>query len=170
MLEGTEQVNESSENNLPSTKLEFMEEVESAINVPESLKIDTSHTLQCQPVLRSTSQCGADTEENHQQCPLQDQAEQDTEVCQDDDEYSAKGTIAEATSTQSEQLPTVFLPTNEVTIPIEKVGCILVTSHLQQFRDDYPPSTDKNAFLRCLPHAVIIRKCKKNQGDPLTFD
>ena len=29
----------------------------------------------------------------------------------------------------------------------EKVGCILVTNHLQQFLEDYPPSSDKQAFL-----------------------
>ena len=29
----------------------------------------------------------------------------------------------------------------------EKVGCILVTSHLQQFLEEYPPSSDKHAFL-----------------------
>ena len=56
MSEATEQVNESSENNLPPAKQESMEEVESASNIPESLKIDTGHTLQHQPVLRSTSQ------------------------------------------------------------------------------------------------------------------
>ena len=56
-------------------------------------------------------------------------------------------TVAEATSTQPEQLLTVFLPTDEVTIPTEKVGCILVTSHLHQFLEDYPPSSDKHAFL-----------------------
>ena len=27
------------------------------------------------------------------------------------------------------------------------VGCILVTSHLQQFLEDYPPSSDRQAFL-----------------------
>ena len=43
--EATEQVNESFENNLPTAKQESMEEVESAINIPKSLKIDTSHTL-----------------------------------------------------------------------------------------------------------------------------
>ena len=43
MSEATGQVNESSENNLPSAKQEFMEEVESSINIPESLKLDTSH-------------------------------------------------------------------------------------------------------------------------------
>ena len=57
-----------------------MEEVESVINIPESLKIDTGHTLQCQPVLRSTSQHCTDQDENCQQCPLRDQAEQDTDV------------------------------------------------------------------------------------------
>ena len=56
MSETTEQVNESSQNNLPTAKQESIEEVELAINIPESLKIDTGHTLQCQPVLKSTSQ------------------------------------------------------------------------------------------------------------------
>ena len=56
MSEATEQVNESSENNLPTAKQKSIEEVESAINIPESLKIDTSYTLPCQPVLKSTSQ------------------------------------------------------------------------------------------------------------------
>ena len=147
MSEATEQVNKSSENNLPPAKQEFMEEVESAVNILESLKIDTGHTLRHQPVLRSTSQHCTDTDENHQQCPLRDQAEQDTLVHQDSDEHSAKDTVAEATSTQSEQLLTVFLPTNEVTIPTEKVGCILVTSYFQQFLEEYPPSSDKHAFL-----------------------
>ena len=32
-------------------------------------------------------------------------------------------------------------------MPTEKVGCILVTSHLNQFLEDYPPSSDKQAFL-----------------------
>ena len=56
MSEITEQVTESSDNNLPTAKQEYIEEIESAINIPKSLKIDTSHTLQHQPVLRSTSQ------------------------------------------------------------------------------------------------------------------
>ena len=45
MSEATEQVNESSENDLSTAKLEFMEEVESSVNILESLKIDTGHTL-----------------------------------------------------------------------------------------------------------------------------
>ena len=45
MSETTEQVNESSQNNLPTAKQESTEEVELAINIPESLEIDTSNTL-----------------------------------------------------------------------------------------------------------------------------
>ena len=45
MSEITEQVNESSQNNLPTAKQESIEEIESAINILESLKIDTSQTL-----------------------------------------------------------------------------------------------------------------------------
>ena len=45
MSETTEQVNESSQNNLLTAKQESIEEVESIINIPKSLKIDTGHTL-----------------------------------------------------------------------------------------------------------------------------
>ena len=44
MSEATEQINESSEYSLSSAKQESMEEVESAVNIPESLKTDTGHT------------------------------------------------------------------------------------------------------------------------------
>ena len=52
MSETMEQVNESSQNNLPTAKQESTEEVELAINIPESLKVD--NTLRHQPVLKST--------------------------------------------------------------------------------------------------------------------
>ena len=54
MLETTEEVNESSQNNLPTAKQESIEEIESAINVLESLKIDTGHTLQHQRIKMKT--------------------------------------------------------------------------------------------------------------------
>ena len=44
MSETTEQINESSKYNISSAKQESMEEVESAVNILESLKIDTGHT------------------------------------------------------------------------------------------------------------------------------
>ena len=36
---------------------------------------------------------------------------------------------------------------DEVIMPTKKVGCILVTSHLQKFLEDYPPPSEKQAFL-----------------------
>ena len=56
MSDTTEQINKSSQNNLPTAKQESIEELESAINILESLTIDTGHTLRHQPVLKSTSQ------------------------------------------------------------------------------------------------------------------
>ena len=56
MSEVTEQVNDSSGNNLPTAKQESMEEVETVINILESLQIDTILTIRHQPVLGSTSQ------------------------------------------------------------------------------------------------------------------
>ena len=32
-------------------------------------------------------------------------------------------------------------------MPTEKVGCTLVTSHLKQFLEDYPSSSEKQVFL-----------------------
>ena len=141
MSEAVEQINESSEYNLSSAKQESMEEVGSAVNIPESLKIDTGHTL------RHPSQPCTDADEKCQQHLSPEHAEQDAAVHQDDDEYSAKNAAREPTSIHSDQLLMVLLPTDDVITPTEKVGCILVTSHLQQFLEDYPPSSDKQAFL-----------------------
>ena len=118
-----------------------MEEAESAVNIPESLKIDTGHTSQ------HSSQPCTDTNEKCQQCPSPGHVEKDAAEHQVDNEHSAENAAVEPTSTQSDQPLTVFLPTDNVIMPTEKVGCILVTSHLQQFLEDYPPSSDKQAFL-----------------------
>ena len=115
------------------------------INIPESLKIDTGNTLH-QPILKSTSQHHINRDINHQ-CQLQEQAQQDTDVHHDYDEHTANDSVTEATSTQPGQSLTVFPPTDDVTIPAEKVGCIFVTSHLQKFLEEYPPPSDKQAFL-----------------------
>ena len=141
MSEAAEQINESSKYNLSSAKQESMEEVESAVNIQESLKIDTSHTSQ------HPSQPSTDTDEKCQQRLSPEHAEQDAAIHQDDDENPAKNTAREPTLIHSDQLLMVLLPTDNVITLTEKVGCILVTSHLQQFLEDYPPSSDKQAFL-----------------------
>ena len=46
MSETEEQVNQTSQNNLPTAKQEFIDQTESAINILESPKTDTGHALQ----------------------------------------------------------------------------------------------------------------------------
>ena len=42
--------------------------------------------------------------------------------------------------------------------PAKKVGCILVTSHLKQFLEDYPLSSDKQAFLNIYHMLSLLDK------------
>ena len=79
-------------------------------------------------------------------------------VHQDDNEHSAENAAIEPTSINSDQLLMVFLPTDNVIMPTEKVGCILVTSHLQQFLEDYPPSSDKQAFVDVYHMLSLLNK------------
>ena len=43
-------------------------------------------------------------------------------------------------------------------MPTKKVGCILVTRHLKQFLEDYPPSSDKQAFLDIYHMLTLLDK------------
>ena len=97
--------------------------------------------------MKGTSQHHIDQDVNHQQCQLQGLAEQDTDVHHDDNEHTANDSVTEAILTQPEQSLPVVLPTDDITIPTKKVGCIFVTSHLQQFLKEYPPPSDKQALL-----------------------
>ena len=141
MSQAAEQINESSETNLSLAKQEAMEEVESVGNILESQKIDTSCILRC------PSQPRTDTDKKRQQSPSSEHAEQDTDAHQEDEEHPFLNAVREPISIHSDRLLTVLLPTDDVIMPTEKVDCILVTSHLQQFLEDYPPSSDKQAFL-----------------------
>ena len=55
ILEVEEQIDQTSQNNLVPAKQEFIDEKESAINIPESQKIDTSYSSQWQAVSNSKS-------------------------------------------------------------------------------------------------------------------
>ena len=66
MSEMEEQVNQTSQNNLLTTKQEFIDETESAINIPKSPKTDTSYPLQWQEVNTSTSHHGINLDANLQ--------------------------------------------------------------------------------------------------------
>ena len=152
MSEMEEQVNQNSQNNLHTAKQEFIDDTDSAINILESLKTDTGHPLQWQAVPKSTSQQGIHLDANLQHDQLQDEEEQDTiipdaDVLHNDYDRTAIDTIADGNTIQLEKPITDLFPTDDVTIPNEKVGCIFVTIHLQQFLEGYPPSSDKQAFL-----------------------
>ena len=116
-----------------------MEDTEAGTNILESPKQDTSHTL------RHFSHICADADEKCQQSTISESVEQDTDAQQEDDEHSVEEVTRKTTSMHSEQPMLTYA--DEVITLTEKVGCTLVTSHLQQFLEDYPPSSDKQAFL-----------------------
>ena len=114
----------------------FIVDTNVARNPPESLKSDTGHTSrQHLPVC-------TDADEKCQQIKTSEDVEQDAEA-----QHLMKDTPEETTPIQSEQLHTLPSSTDEVIMPTEKVGCILVSSHLKQFLEDYPSSSEKQVFL-----------------------
>ena len=114
----------------------FTTDINVARNPLESLKSDTGHTS------RQHLPVPTDADEKHQQIKTSEEVEQDANAL-----HPTEDTPEEATQTQSEQLHTLPTSTDKVTMPTEKVGCILVTSHLKQFLEDYPSSSEKQVFL-----------------------
>ena len=81
-------------------------------------------------------------EEKCQQPKTSKDVKQDVEA-----QYPTEDTPDEVIFTQSDQLHTLPTSTDEVRMPTEKVGCILVTSCLMQFLENYFSSSHKQAFL-----------------------
>ena len=71
----------------------------------------------------------------------------DTDVSHNDYDSTAIDIIADGTTIQLEKPVTELFPTDNVTLPNEKVGYIFVTKCLQQFLEEYPPPSDTQAFL-----------------------
>ena len=107
-------------------------------NMPESLKTDTSHN--------TPQECRA-VHENQKQTVTSEDVEPVVNSQHCGEKHTVEDTTEETTTVQS-QLPDIS-PTSrdKICMPTEKVGCILVTSHLKQFLKDYPPSSEKQAFL-----------------------
>ena len=156
ILEVEEQIDQTSQDNLVPAKQEFIDEKESAINILESQKIDTGYSSNWQAVSNSISHQDIDLDANLPDDQLQDKEkedpmEQDTLVYDADvsqDEYYSTAIDVIADSTAIQMGKTVIEPftTDDVMIPNEKVGCIFVTIHLQKYLEEYPPSSDKQAF------------------------
>ena len=105
-----------------------------------SPKTDTGYPLQWQVVSNSATHQGIDLDANLQDDQLQDEEEQnpmeqdivhETDVSHNDYDSTAIDVIADGTTIQLEKPVTELLPTDDVMIPNEKVGCVFVTIHLQ---------------------------------------
>ena len=157
MLEVEEQVDQTSQNNSFPAKQEFIDKKESAINIPESQKIDTGYPSQLQAVSNSISHQGIDLDVNLQDDQLQDEEEQDptkqdtlvhdTDVSQDEYDSTAIDIVADSMTIQMGKPVMEPFTTDDVTMPHQKVGCTFVTICLQQYLEEYLPSSDKQAFL-----------------------
>ena len=157
ILEVEEQVDLISQNNVVAAKQEFIHGKESAINIPESQKIHTSYSSQWQAVPNSISHQDIDLDANLPDDQLQDKAKEDPEqqdilvydpdVSQDEYYSTAIDVITDSMATQMGKPVIEPFTTDDITIPNEKVGCIFVTIRLQKYLEDYPPSSEKQAFL-----------------------
>ena len=73
--------------------------------------------------------------------------EPDTNAQHRGGKHTEEDITRETTPMQSERLCTSPTCTDKISMPTDKVGCTLVTSCLKQFLEDYPLSSDKQAFL-----------------------
>ena len=69
------------------------------------------------------------------------------DVSQDEYNHTAIAIIADSTTIQLGKPVTEPFTTDDITVPNEKVGCVFVTIRLQQYLEEYPPPSDKQAFL-----------------------
>ena len=139
MLAVEEQVDQTSQNNLFPAKQEFINEKESAINIPECQNIDTGFSSQWQAVSNSISYQDIDLDTNLPDDQLQDEEEQDsveqdtlvhdTDVSQDEYDSTAIDVNADSMTIQMGKPVTEPFTTDDITIPNEKVGCVFVTIH-----------------------------------------
>ena len=140
ILEDAEQTTQSSKGNPLSAKQTSIEDIDVARNIVESLKLDTGHTS------RQLSQVCTDADEKCQQITTSEDVEQDTDAQHGDGKHPVEDLTREPTPMHSEQPHTMPTCTNKVIMPTKKVGCILVTTHLKQSLEDYPLTSDKQAF------------------------
>ena len=116
----------------------FTADTNVAGNIPESLKADTGHA--------TSHKCTA-VHKNQKQTVTSEDVDPAANAQHCDGNHTVEDTTEETTTVQSQLLCISPTSMDKVSMPTKKVGCILVTSHLKQFLKDYPPSSDKQAFL-----------------------
>ena len=134
--EDTEQTIQFSKDNQIPPSQTFTADTNVARNPPGSLKSDTGHTS------RQHLPVHTEADVKRQQIKTSEDIKQDANA-----QHPTEDTPEETTPIQSEQIHTLPTSTDEVTIPTGKVVCTLLTSHLKQFLEDYPLSSEKQVFL-----------------------
>ena len=124
--------------------------------IPESHEQDTSIHHNSPPDCQSQLQDELDTipEEEEEKPQIEEQpdpADQDTSVfTSEESEEEPFSTAIDTTSDDStidmgKPVTNAFI-SDQVQIPTEKVGCLQVTSQLQEFLDHFPPKSIEKAF------------------------
>ena len=117
-----------------------------ARNIPESLKADTTpqeHTAVHEKQKQTMTSEDIEPVVNAQHC---------------DGKHTVEDSTEETTTVQSQLSCISPISIDKISMPTEKVGCILVTSHLKQILKDYPPSSDKQAFLDIYNMLLLLDK------------
>ena len=93
-----------------------------------------------------------------------DPADQDTLVFKSEDSEeepfntTIDTTLDDSAITMGKPVTTAFI-SDHVQIPTEQVGCLQVTSQLQEFLDQYPPKSTENQQKRLLSKNIRFCKC-----------
>ena len=146
--EDAEQTIQFSKDNQILPSQTFTADTNVAGNPLESLKSDTSHTS------RQHLPAHTDADKKCQQIKTLEDVKQNAKA-----QHPTEDTPKELTPIQSERLHTLPTSTDEVNMPTKKIGCILVTSHLKQFLEDYPLSSEKQVFLDIYRMLSLLDKC-----------
>ena len=142
----------------PQQEANFLEhdEEDDKVRVAESNGQDTSmydaspskHNMQCQDELETIPE---EEEEDPQMAEKQDVDDPDTVVfTPDESEEEPFNTAIDDTSEDPTivmgKLVTTAFISDDVHVPTEKVGCLQVTSQLQEFLNHFPPESKEKAF------------------------
>ena len=133
-----------------------IDEEDNEVRIPESNGKDTGaycvspsgHDIQYQDELETIPE---EEEEDPQMEKRQNIAKQDTEVfTPDESEEEPFNTAIDETSddptiVMGKPVTTAFV-SDDIHIPTEKVGCLQVTSQLQEFLNHFPPESKEKAF------------------------
>ena len=144
-VEATEQKKKSSLCRFQSAKNESAEEEEAEVDTLESARVDTSHIPQ------QVSQPAMNMGEQNDQSLSAEQVEQGTATQEHEETHQVERMTAEQPFTA------IFCTDDSVTLT-KKVGCVLVTSHLQEFLEVSHQSSHNHAFLQVYHMLSLLDK------------